>query len=231
MNKGTNNSNGRVVLGALLIVFGIIFFMNNFEFEMFNIDLLSWPVIIFILGIFVFLKDKTSIFGIILMLVGGLNILTKFFDISIRSFLYEFWPFLLIILGIYFVFKKSNKHHLSDHEFVKSNEYLIDIFTIIGETHKVIKTNRFLGGKISSILGETQIDLRNSKLAEGKIELDTLTMFASTEIHIPSDWKVFIKTTTIFGGFEDLRSPTLNSESTNILIIKGLVLFGGGEIK
>lgn len=130
-----------------------------------------------------------------------------------------------------FRFQKSNKHQISDHEFVESNEYLVDIFTIIGETHKVIKTNRFLGGKISSILGETQIDLRNSKLAEGKIELDTLTMFASTEIHIPSDWKVFIKTTTIFGGFEDLRSPTLNSESTNILIIKGLVLFGGGEIK
>ncbi|MBK7104203.1 MAG: hypothetical protein IPH62_02865 [Ignavibacteriae bacterium] len=231
MIKKTNNSKGRVAIGALLILFGILFFLRNFHFEFFDIDLFSWPVIFFIIGIIIILNNKSSFFGLILVIIGGSGIASNYFGISFESFFYEYWPFILIILGIYFIFKKSIIAENSDKSFIEENEYLADIFTIFGETKKIIKTNKFLGGKISSIMGESQIDLRNSNLADGKVELDTLTLMGSTEINIPIDWKVIIKTTTIFGAFEDLRGNANTTENTNVLVVKGLVLFGGGEIR
>jgi len=231
MDTKINNSKGRVVVGTMFILFGILFFLNNFEFELFSIDLFSWPVILFTVGIVIILNNKNSLFGFILLVIGGSGIASEYFGISVKSFVYEYWPFLLIILGIYFIFKRSSSVENSDQEFVETDEYLVDIFAIFGEINKTIKTNKFLGGKISSIMSETQIDLRNSHLANEKVELDTLTLMASTEIHIPANWKVVIKATTIFGAFEDLRTNVINSESANTLVIKGLVLFGGGEIK
>ena len=63
-----------------------------------------------------------------------------------------------------------------------------------------------------------------------------LTIFGATEIFLPNDWEVIIKTTTIFGGFEDQRGKRRELDSDNeyqgkTLVIKGLVLFGSGEIK
>ena len=60
--------------------------------------------------------------------------------------------------------------------------------------------------------------------------------YSGTAVHhslyLPVDWEVVIKTVTIFGGFEDKRTKAQTEISDKkILIIKGLVLFGGGELK
>jgi predicted membrane protein len=150
----------------------------------------------------------------------------------IRFFVAEYWPFLLIIFGIYIIFKRSPHSEDGQYESVDSDEYKIDLFTLLASKTVTIKTNRFLGGKVTSILGESIIDLRNSSLADNIIELETQTILGSTEIHIPSSWNVIIKTTTILGGIEDVRGFSENSEGNpNTLIIKGQVLLGGGEIK
>jgi len=232
MRNRSDNVNGRIFIGAVLIIIGVLFFMRNFHFLMFNVDLFSWPVILFILGILIIVKNRNSTFGFILVTIGGLGIAARYFNMSIRYFIAEYWPFLLIIFGIYIIFKRTPHSEVGQNESVDSDEYKIDLFTLLASKTVTIRTNRFLGGKVTSILGESIIDLRNSDLADNKIELETQTILGSTEIHIPSSWNVIIKTTTIFGGIEDVRGFTENSESNQkTLIIKGQVLLGGGEIK
>ena len=50
---------------------------------------------------------------------------------------------------------------------------------------------------------------------------------------IPADWKVAINVVSIFGGFDDKRYHIDNSQkdSENILLIKGVSIFGGGKIR
>ena len=232
MRNGSNNINGRLFIGAVLIIMGLLFFMRNFHFLVFNFDLFSWPVIFFILGILVIVKNRNSSFGFILLAIGGLGIISRYFDMPIRYFITEYWPFLLIIFGIYVIFKRSSHHETGQYETVDTEEYKIDSFTLLSSKNLTIKTNNFLGGKITSILGESVVDLRNSNLAGSKIELETQTILGSIEIHIPSSWNIINKTTTILGGFEDVRGISTNSENNqNTLIISGLVLLGGGKIK
>jgi hypothetical protein len=50
------------------------------------------------------------------------------------------------------------------------------------------------------------------------------------EIYVPRDWTVVSKVTTLMGGFIDKRRPT-TVLPTKTVIISGLVLMGGIEIK
>ena len=45
--------------------------------------------------------------------------------------------------------------------------------------------------------------------------------------------KIIVNVTSIFGGFDDKRILNLNQiqESNKVLIIRGFVLFGGGDLK
>jgi predicted membrane protein len=232
MKDSSNNSNGRIIVGVILIVLGSLFFLRNFHFLMFNIDLFSWPVMIFILGIVLVAKNKNTSFGFILIAFGGLGIASRYFNMPIRSLIMDYWPFLLIIFGIYVIFKRSPHHEVQKTQTFESEEFKIDLFTLLASKNVIIKTNEFLGGRVTSILGESIIDLRNCNLAEGKIELETQTILGSTEIHIPNTWNVINKTTTILGGFEDKRATSNNFDETKkTIVLKGLVLLGGGVIK
>ena len=50
---------------------------------------------------------------------------------------------------------------------------------------------------------------------------------------MPKNWKVIVNLTPIFGGFDDKRrvDPNQVYEENKVLVIKGIVLFGGGELK
>ncbi len=232
MAQNTNNSNGRIFIGAILIILGSLLFLRNFQLELFNIHLFSWPLFPLLIGIVILVNHKDSFMGLAFIVIGVIGLASKYLDISIKSVFIEYWPFLLIILGIYTIFKHSTGGKDSESEIVEVEDYYIDLFSLFGTKNRIIKANRFLGGKVSSVFGEANVDLRNCKLGEGTRELDTLTLFGSTEIHIPHNWNVIINTTTVFGGFDDLRGSTnLTERNENTLIIKGLVLFGGGEIK
>jgi len=227
------NSNGRIWLGAILIVIGALIFLKNFHFNILYIDIFSWPFILLVIGIIILVNRKDSIFGLILVIVGGIGIASKYLHISFRSILSEYWPILLILLGIYTIFKTFGKNEDTGVESIDSNEYYLDVFSIFGDITKIIKTTNFLGGKTTSLFSDLKVELRESKLPKGTIELDTVTLFGSTTIFIPNDWDVIIKTTTIFGGFEDHRGKSIPEAEfeSKVLVVKGLVLFGSGEIK
>ncbi len=78
----TNNSNGRIWLGAALIILGSLFFLRNFHFNMFNFNIFSWPFLLLVIGIVVLVNHKDSLFGLILIVVGGVGIASNYFDIS-----------------------------------------------------------------------------------------------------------------------------------------------------
>mgnify|MGYP000167763960 FL=1 len=86
---------------------------------------------------------------------------------------------------------------------------------------------------MTSIFGGTSLNLVNSDLAQGTNILDVFVLFGGTDIVVPSDMNVKVNVTAIFGGFSDDRKMIAENEDNNgkELVINGLVLFGGGEVK
>ena len=230
--SNNNSSKGRIWLGLILIIVGLLIFMRNFHFHIFNIDILTWPIILMVIGLFIVFRNKDSFFGWLLLIIGGIGLSSRFLNMSFREIISEYWPILLIILGIYTLLKSFRSKEDNELSEISNNEHYLDIFSFFGDKTIIVKTNDFLGGKITSLFSEVQIDLRESRIKQSKVILDSVTLFASTKIFVPNDWEVIIKTLTIFGGFEDNRRRIKHEgEVQKIIVVKGLVMFGGGELK
>ncbi len=125
-------------------------------------------------------------------------------------------------------FKSRNKKGSREDE-----RDFIDEVSIFGGGEKIVTSSQFKGGRITSIFGGSKINLMNSSLAEGNNVIDIFCTFGGTTIIVPAGWTVKVEVVSIFGGFSDKRErmPNLVFDQDRTLIIKGVAIFGGGEVK
>jgi len=237
MNANKSHSSGRVWLGIILISLGVLFILDNTGIVCFDFFdwIFRWPVILIIIGAIILINERISFAGILLVLIGGLFLFADIYNYSVGSIFRDYWPILLIILGFVILFKHKgtsyHRKHFSSGEGMKTD--YIDIMAIFSGSRRVINSDNFKGGKSTAIFGGPEIDLRECKLAAGEQVLDIVAIFGGTEIYVPKDWQVIVKVVSIFGGFEDkrYRDPSTVLQEDRVLVIKGFVLFGGGDIK
>lgn len=241
MENYKRRTGGRAMAGAILIILGGLFLLDNLSYFDFGIRgyIFSWPMILIVVGLIIFLNSRDRS-GLIIMGVGGVFLAGRVFDVSVA----EFWPVILILFGVFILFSPKRRHHMPDiggrvrdhfdnGDATASNEDFLDAVAIFSGSKKTINSSNFQGGKIEAIFGGFEIDLGNAKLAPGKNVLDVVTIFGGAEIFIPRDWTVVTDITPIFGGFSDKRRKDYNivPDPERTLIIKGTCIFGGGEIK
>jgi len=229
-------STGRMFLGAVLIAAGALFLLRNFDFIDLNIThiLFSFPSILIFVGILSFLNSSKKWFGIVLIMVGGGMHLSHYYDIDFGSFIV---PIILIGFGFMILVKHNRtapthiKTETGEAEEVWDDTF--DVISIFGGSSKIINSSAFRGGNITSIFGGNEINLSDCKLAEGENIIDVIAIFGGTTIMVPKEWKVIVDVFPLFGGFgiKGKRDPLLVVEKDRVLRIKGVVIFGGGEIK
>ena len=225
--------NNRAVIGVVLVLVGAFLILRNTGIFPGFIDhiIFSWPMLLVTIGLVITLgssERKTS--GIIVMAVGAFflipHIFRETFDFNL------FWPAVFIIIGIIFIFSKRKGWRGVSTSGQVGDDY-IDIINIFSGGERQIVSENFTGGKITSIFGGSEIDLTQAKLAPGVSELEIACVFGGTTIIVPNDWNVKIEVVPVLGGFGDERKLNLGRsvDTSRQLIIKGAVVFGGGEIK
>ncbi len=237
MEEYKTKTGGRIVIGGFILLMGVAFLLSNFDLIDFNIPqfIFSWPTILIVIGTIIIINSN-DVAGYILASFGILFLLGKYYDFNV----WDFWPVLLIIMGLYIllnVHKRpsscSKSYKANGGKGVEINDNMIDEIAIFGGGKKYINSKNFLGGKTTAIFGGIELDLLDAQLAPGEQTIDMLAIFGGVSFFLPRDWKVVVKLTPIFGGFSDerKRNPNFLDSTDKVLIIKGLVLFGGGEIK
>ncbi len=105
--------------------------------------------------------------------------------------------------------------------------------TILWGTQKIIISNNFKGGKATSIAGYSEIDLTNCKLDNKSVVIDILGILGGSTLIVPKEWNVVVEVFSLFGGFSTIirRTPETKIDMEKTLTIKGLILFGYGEVK
>lgn len=234
MKSKENRTDKRVYLGGILIVFGGILLLNSIDVFNFRISrvIFSLPFIITMIGIFILLNTNKKLLGGILTGVGIFFLVEKIvpglhYPIGIVI------PVILIAFGIYIILKQTRKN-IDDperHGFLKKD--LIDDISIFGGGSKIISSDNFRGGNVTAIFGGSEINLTGCILAEGDQIIDVLLIFGGTTIVVPKDWNVIVNVTSILGGFSDksIKDPNIIPDQSRTLHVKGLAMFGGGEVK
>jgi predicted membrane protein len=230
--SSTRNSTARLLTGLILIIIGSLYLLKNFGWLEFDIleHIISFPSLLLFIGIVITINASKKGFGIFLIVVGSLWHYARITD-SI-DFGKLIIPLILLGLGLYIIFRQRKFGSTIDAGKNYSNDTLEDI-AIFGGGNKTIISNNFKGGTITSIFGGSEIDLTRCQLADGDQIIDVLAVFGGSTFLVPSDWNVIVDVLPIFGGFSNKTNKHFRDEiNTNkTLIIKGLVIFGGGEIK
>ncbi len=222
---------GRVVIGLILIILGGLFFLSNYGIFVIPDDFFSWEYFFILAGILLLLLSRNKIAGFIILGIGLFNLHP------------ELSPLIFVVVGLYIIFGRHGRgkiyfkytHSLKDSAGkgeVDSNDFLESV-NIFGGGSKIVNSDNFRGGSIISIFGGSDINLNNCKLADGDNVLEIIAIFGGTTLIVPNDWRVNLDILPIFGGFGDkrIKDPNKTFLEGRSLIIKGVVLFGGGEIK
>lgn len=261
-----NKSNCRLIFGALLIFFGLIFFGENLDLFSFDLShyIFRWQSILILIGLITLANNRNNGTGYILILIGGGSLVANYYDYSLMEVIDDYWPIILIAIGFYIIYKRGDGHHSkkkkSNTDFTNSaddynetqnnfnscfdgkcnntkytevDDNMIDISAIFSTQKSIIKSQNFSGGKTTSIFGGIDLDFRDAKLAPGTNVIDTFTMFGGTEIIVPKEWKLSVNVVVLFGGVDDKRDGRIDNvqEDGSTLVLKGLTIFGGTEIK
>jgi predicted membrane protein len=235
MEENRGSLNTRITLGIILIIIGGLFLFRSLGFLSLHIPhiIFSWPFVIFIIGLLIAINSQKKTFGYILLIIGTIFLIPRIFpEVYYDSGL--IFPLLIIGLGIYVLVRHRTSKPVKIGETstgLKADR--IDDVAIFGGGTKVINSDNFSGGNITAIFGGSEILLNNCKLADGQNVLDILFLFGGSEIIVPNDWNVIISVTPIFGGFSNKirRSPNVPIDTSRSLIVKGVAIFGGGEVK
>lgn len=231
----SNNQNRTLGIGLLIIAIGLVILFHRLNvFSPWLEDvLISWQMLLIVIGIWNLFFSQGKVAGIILIAVGGFFLIPDLFILP-HDFRRNFWPVLLIVVGLFILFRAFPKKTIPTMNPLTGDPMeFIDETNIFSGADKKIFTTNFRGGKITSIFGGSEIDLSSSQLADGTNVLEVFYLFGGSSITVPNDWVVVNKVTIVLGGFSDKRnqsSPPYPGGG-KMLIIQGLVVFGGGEIK
>ncbi len=224
---------GKAIAGLILVAIGAILMLQNLGIFFFHLPsfIFGWPGILLIIGIILLQNDRHRKTGIILIFIAAFGIVPNF------------WPLLIIGAGLYIMMDGDlNKRFFghktadnSDEDPGSENEILNDI-SIFGGGKKYFETKSFKGGRITAIFGGSEINLMDCQLAEGDHYLEVLALFGGFNLMLPPDWDVKIDVIPVFGGISDKRRRPMASDmigdgTVRRLHIRGLVIFGGGEIR
>jgi len=233
-NRQNHLTNNRALIGVILVIAGLFLVMRNTGVFPDIIDnvVFSWPMLLVTIGLVMTIGSSGSkSSGVIIMAVGAFFLIPLLFRETFHVY-NLFWPSIFIIIGVTFIFTKRKGVNSVSESATIGDEY-IDYVNVFSGGERQIVSDNFRGGKVTAIFGGSEIDLTKAKLATGRSELELACIFGGTTIIVPDDWFVTIEVTPVLGGFGDSRklTPGRTVDSTKQLVIKGAVVFGGGEIK
>ena len=221
-----------LLLGIILMIAGVLIIgdmVDAFPWRLRDF-LFTWQALLIILGVIFVSGRESKPTGFILIAVGIFFLLPKFFDVPYywRSL---FWPSILIILGLVIIFGRGRHNQMFGHKKKVSSEDYLDDVAVFGGSDQIIRSQQFQGGKITNVFGGSKYDMTDAVLAEGTNYMDITMIFGGSKFIVPDNWDIKLEITAIFGGFSDKRVKTIMvKDSDRQLVIRGITVFGGGEI-
>ncbi len=235
-------SDKRFYFGIILIIVGIILILERLDLIPESVaDLfISWQMLLVGIGALSLIGgNRTS--GTILIVIGVFFMVPELITVphEIRRI---YWPVILVAIGIAILVRRHDRQippasfeNGPATDIPNDNSHnTFDDFVIFGGREIFINSQALAGGKATSIFGGIEFDLRQARLQPGGAVIDCVSVFGGCGFKIPMDWNVRNEVTTIFGAFTDKRGETFNDryyDPSKTLVIKGVSIFGGIEVK
>ena len=218
---------GTAILGLGVLAVGAILLLDNFGFMEAENLFAYWPVLFILVGISHFVRPSGSrryTAGSIFIFVGAVLLLSNLGYISFG--IWDLWPVILVIAGLSLILKPFRRRGVN----IGDDSGVFEATAILGGSNRRLSAANFQGGDATAIMGGCEIDLRDCGSEGGPAEIDTFAFWGGVEIKVPEDWEVQVKGLAILGGYGD-ETRTVEGDGHKILVITGMAIMGGVEIK
>lgn len=261
MEKFKNNTNNRVWTGLVIMMVGIVFFLDNMGINIPN-WVISWNTFLIVIGLLVGYKRNFEGGGwLIMVLIGGYFTMESIFGLDLSKY---YMAIGFIVLGLYLILKpKRTSRRLerckkkyarfqemnippvdggdptdettpetADKQKLNIDENdILQSINVFGGSQQYVYSKQFKGGDVIAIFGGGDVNFTQADF-EGTIVLDVVAIFGGVKLVLPPSWDVKSEVTAIFGGIEDKRATLQVTDGPRKVVkIKGVALFGGVEIK
>jgi hypothetical protein len=109
-------------------------------------------------------------------------------------------------------------------------EEQLDIVSVFSAVNRKVFSKNFVGGEIVCVFGGSEVNMMNADISAGTVELEVVCIFGGATLFIPPNWNVRSEMGSVFGGVDDKRKNSI-PDPNRTLIIKGVCIFGGLEVK
>jgi predicted membrane protein len=242
----------QLIIGVCLIVFGVLLTLDRLQIADAGRTLRYWPIALVALGGWIAAErglTARSFPGYVMIGIGALLLLDSFGVLQVR-FWELFWPLVIVLLGTRLIMqtpeRRRERHRRRSLDASQpgsapassTSDGTVSMFSVLGGSQRTSNDKPFRGGDITSIIGGTQLDLRQATIEPGnEAAINVFAMMGGHEIWVPPGWNVVSEVMPILGGVEDKRLPAIDAaartstEGGPRLILRGVVLLGGLVIK
>ena len=216
-----------LVLGVFIIAIGVLFTLDNLGIVHGERYVRFWPTVLMAVGLLklAHARDTGATFGGFLITIAGVWLLLEQTALVRVSF-WDLWPMLLVFFGAYLVWHGAMGRQQRGTADAGDT---ISAFALLGGVARGNNSRTFRGGDITVFMAGCEIDLRQAAI-DGDATLDVFAMWGGIEIRVPEDWTVMSHVTPVLGGVDDKTRPP-KGLSTHRLLVRGLAVMGGIEIK
>jgi hypothetical protein len=171
-----------VALGLCLVGLGVVLILHNVGVLDAAEALRLWPVALIVLG------------GVMLYsTVRGGDMRRS--GVSVGAVV---WVVILGMILSYAFDRRSSASPLPEGH--------VNVFAVMSGDRQPLAPGQFRGGRMTTVMGGAQLDLRQSTLAPGETAVvDVFTAMGGGVIRVPQDWRVEIEATAVAGGIKDDR--------------------------
>jgi len=234
----------RLFFAVALITAGTLLFLSNLgllpEFSIWSV----WPLILVVVGVGRLVSacsPAARAAGAILICFGTLFTLVTLGVLHVRAHDDSWFISLLLLtvgaLALIKVFEPGGENRIrigfTEKTDVESSN-ILKKEVVFGSLKAKVEAADFRGGKLDSVFGSIDLDLRRSQIVspEHAATLELNVVFGSIELRVPETWRVTVHAPSIFGSIEDKtlanKTPGFDGPS---LFITGAAVFGSIEIK
>jgi hypothetical protein len=217
-----------VMFGLLISLVGVVFTLDNLNLADSGKYLRYWPAGLIAIGIAKLWQVRGghgSALGGVFFVTAGTWMLLDTLELITVSFL-DFWPLLLVMVGGMIVWQGLRGRH---HRAGAASDATIHAIAVLSGVNRGSNSAAFRGGELTALMGGCEIDLRQAAI-HGEAVIDVFAMWGGIEIQVPENWTVIGRVTPLMGGYDDTTRPQ-RGETAHKLIVRGVVLMGGVEVK
>jgi predicted membrane protein len=245
MEKQNTRIGNSFWLGLIVVAVGGLLLLDRLDYDLVPYWLISWKTLLIAIGVAIGLRKNFQGIGwIVLIIVGSFFLIEDIpgIDFEVRRYVF---PVIVISIGLLILFRSVLSKSASEarkswiggdekkSDFVSdssSGDERVDITSIFGGSKRRIFSKNFRGGQMTAVFGGSDLDLSQADI-QGTVVVDVVSVFGGVKLIVPANWEVKSDISAILGGVEDKRRDPNAFSPEKKLVLTGVCLFGGVEIK